>query len=176
MYIHLTKKTLPYHSKRQEFYHEISGVFFIFYGEKLWVEGLPANLRDLTQKNVCAGQQLSFWPAVQRRRRRRRQHHQHHQPPPFPNVSGLLAAILLLNPLIRSSREKRLAGGRWPCPVAGSYVSAGTRPVDTRGPAWWRRNGAWGAGGEGLRLARYETAKFKSGSKKKKKSSRSTLM
>lgn len=80
-------------------------------------------------------------------------------PPPFPNGSGLLPAILLFNPLIRRSTEKRFAGGRWPCPVAASYVSDGTRPVDTRGisAAEERR---------GLRPARFEAGGFKSAQKK----------
>lgn len=80
-------------------------------------------------------------------------------PPPFPNGSGLLPAILLFNPLIRRSTEKRFAGGHWPCPVAASYVSDCTRPVDTRGisAAEERR---------GLRPARFEAGGFKSAQKK----------
>lgn len=51
------------------------------------------------------------------------------------NRSGLFPAILLFNPLIRWSRKKKFSGGHWTCLVTMSYISAGTRPVDTRGSA-----------------------------------------
>lgn len=97
-------------------------------------------------ENVCAARRLVFWPWFRSAATR----HHHHRYHPSPNGSRLLPAFLLCNPLIRRSREKRFAGGRWPCPVAASYVSDGTRPVDTRaiGVVGERR----GVGGGQLRV------------------------
>lgn len=43
------------------------------------------------------------------------------------NGSGRFPAISPLNAVMRRNREKRFSGGRWPCNVTTSHVSAGTK-------------------------------------------------
>lgn len=114
---------------------------------------LMTNLTVVTPENVCAAQWLFFSPGGGGER-------SNPPPPLFPNWSGLLPAILLFNPLIRRSREKKFAAGRWPCPVAASYVSKGTRPVDTRGSEAWRRRDQ-GLGWHDLRLTNLKSKQNK---------------